>query len=170
MADTPYEELKAAIKAYGQAAFQNLMRCRALGEAVIVGFHDYMQCDARCVAGVPFEGPFDPRRDYGDEAFSFHGRDIVILEPVRFGISLIVGNVEDSGVLWLRTVVAADVAGDSFNVFVARRPVIRVPLDFEGKLAPVHEAIHQEFLDTFRIHVLEFQDESFETRVGFLPG
>jgi hypothetical protein len=164
-----YEELQNAIRAYGEAAFQNLLRSKTLGEAVIEGFSAYLACDPKCVSAVPAEGPFDPRRNYGDEAFSFDGRDVIILEPVRFGISLIVGNAEDSGALWLRTTVSAEVAGDQFDVFVAAQPLIRLPFDFEGKLQPVFDAIHQEFLDTFQIEVMEFNDQRFRTGIGFLP-
>ncbi len=169
MAQTKYEELQNAIRAYGEAAFQNLLRSKALGDAVIAGFSDYLACDPKCVSAVPAEGPFDPRHDYGDEAFSFRQRDVIILEPVRFGISLIVGNAEDSGALWLRTIISAEIAGDQFEVFVAAQPMIHVPFDFEGKLQPVYDAIHQEFLDTFQIEVLEFNDARFRAGIGFLP-
>lgn len=169
MAETKYEELKRAISAYGEAAFQNLLRCKALGEAVIEGFHAWLGCERRCVAGVPPDGPFDPRRDYGDEAFSFAKRSVVILEPVRFGVSLIVGNVEDSGALWLRAAVSAEVIGDGFDVFVGNQPRIRTPFAFDKALAPVYEAIHREFLDTFRIEVMEFNDSRFRDGIGFLP-
>lgn len=170
MAPTRYEELQAAIRAYGEAAFQNLLRAKALGDAVVSGFADYLGCDEELVSAVPAEGPFDPRRDYGDEAYSFHGRDVIILEPVRFGVSLIVGNAEDSGALWLRTVVAAEVAGDAFEVFVSAQPIIRTPLQFENHLEPIHAAIHKEFLDTFQVEVMEFNDARFRTGIGFLPG
>ncbi|MGE0408595.1 MAG: hypothetical protein AB7P23_04945 [Amphiplicatus sp.] len=169
MARTKYEELQDAIRAYGAAAFQNLLRSKALGLAVIGGFAAYLGCDPACVAGVPAEGPFDPRRDYGDEAFSFSEREVVILEPVRFGVSLIVGNAEDSGALWLRTIVAVEITGESFDVFVAAQPVIRVALDFDGRLGPVFDAIHREFLDIFQIEVMEFNDVRFKTGIGFLP-
>lgn len=169
MAATKYEELQRVIRDYGAAAFENLLRCKAFGEAVIAQFHDFLGCDRACVAGVPIEGPFDPRRDYGEAAFSFHGRDIIILEPVRFGISLIVKNVEDAGALWLRTVVSVEVTGDTFDVYVGSQPLIRVSLEFDGGLKPVFEAIHREFLDTFELEVLEFNDERFSTRIGFLP-
>lgn len=169
MTGAKYDELKAAIRDYGEAAFQNLLRCKGLGEAVISGFHDYLGCDRTCVSGVPAEGPFDPRRDYGDEAFSFHNREVIILEPVRFGLSLIVGNAEDTGALWLRTVVSAEVSGDAFEVFAAAQPRLRIPLDFEGQLDPVFEAVHHEFLETFQLDVMEFNDARFKTGIGFLP-
>lgn len=164
-----YEELKRAISDYGEAAFQNLLRARALGEAVIAGFPAYMGCDSACVSGVPPEGAFDPRRDYGEEAFSFHGRQVIALEPVRFGVSLIVGNVEDKGALWLRTAVSAEVAGEAFDVFVGAQPMIRTPLEFADALDPIHEAIYREFLNAFQIEVMEFQDVRFRTGIGFLP-
>ena len=169
MAAEKYETLKAAIRDYGEAAFQNLLRSKALGEAVIEGFHTYIGCSAACVSGVPAEGAFDPRRDYGDEAFSFNGREVIILEPVRFGISLIVGNVEDSGALWLRTAVSAEVSGDHFDLFVAAQPLLHVPLVVDSKLDPVFEAIYQEFLNTFQLEVMEFNDARFKTGIGFLP-
>jgi len=165
-----FEELKTAIRDYGQAAFQNLLRCRALGDAIVAGFHAYEGCPAENVAAVPAQGSIDPHRDYGDDAYSYAGREVIILEPVRFGLSLIVGNAEDSGALWLRTVIAAEIIGENFDVFVASQPVIRVPIDFEGKLDPVFEAIHREFVETFTLEVNEFLDSRFRTGIGFLPG
>jgi hypothetical protein len=170
MAPVPFDELKTAIRDYGQAAFQNLLKCRALGDAIIAGFHAFEGCPKENVAGVPAEGPFDPHKDYGDQAFSYASREIVILEPVRFGLSLIVGNVEDKGALWLRTAVALEVAGDHFDVYVAQRPIMRVPLDFDDALSPVYEAIHHEFLETFTLDVNEFRDSRFTGGIGFLPG
>lgn len=170
MAGAKFEELKTAIRDYGKAAFQNLLKCRALGDAIIEGFHAFEGCPENNVVAVPSEGAFDPRKDYGDEAYSYSGREVIILEPVRFGLCLIVGNAEDAGALWLRTVVSSEIIGENFDVFVASQPVIRVPIDFEGKLDPVFEAIHREFLETFTLEVNEFLDARFKTGIGFLPG
>jgi hypothetical protein len=170
MTGAKFEELKSAIRDYGQAAFQNLLKCRALGDAIASGFHEFEGCSEDNVAAVPTQGVFDPRKEYGDEAYSYSGRDVIILEPVSFGLSLIVGNVEDSGALWLRTVISAEIIGENFDVFVASQQVIRVPIDFEGKLQPVFEAIHREFLETFTLEVNEFLDAPFKTGIGFLPG
>ncbi|MEO0399255.1 MAG: hypothetical protein AAF224_07495 [Pseudomonadota bacterium] len=169
MTETKFDELKTAIHAYGEAAFQNLVRCRALGGAIVDGLPAYLGCEARCVSAVPAEGAFDPRKDYGDEAFSYAHRDVIVLEPVRFGVSLIVGNAEDAGALWLRTIIAAEMIGNEFTIFVSARPKVRVPLDFTGKLEPVFDAIHQEFLETFTREVMEFNDSRFENGIGFLP-
>lgn len=170
MAGAKFEELRTAIRDYGQAAFQNLMKCRALGDAIIGGFHEFEGCPAENVAAVPAQNQFDPCKDYGDEAYSYSSREVIILEPVRFGLCLIVGNVEDSGALWLRTVVSAEVIGENFEVFVASQPAIRVPIEFDGKLDPVFEAVHREFLETFTLEVSEFLDARFKTGIGFLPG
>lgn len=169
MAQTRFEKLQEAIRAYGAAAFENLMRCKGFGRAVVDGFPAYIDCDEDCVNAVPPIGKFDPRKDYGDEAFSYSQRPVIVLEPVRFGIALTVKNFEDSGALWLRTAIAVEVTGDSFDVYVAHQPLIRVALDYEGKLEPVFEAIYQEFLNTFKLEVLEFADKRFETGIGFLP-
>lgn len=169
-AGAKFKELQTAIRDYGQAAFQNLLKSRSLARAIIEGFHDYEGCPAENVVAVPAQGPFDPRKDYGDEAFSFSGRDIIILEPVRFGLCLIVGNAEDGGALWLRTVVSVEIVGENFDIFIAARPLIRVPTAFDGKLEPVFEAIHKEFLETFTLEVNEFNDARFKTGIGFLPG
>lgn len=170
MAGSKFEELKTAIRDYGQAAFQNLLKCRALGDAIAEDFHVFEGCPEENVAAVPAEGVFDPRKDYGDDAYSYSAREVIILEPVRFGLCLIVGNAEDSGALWLRTVVSAEIIGESFNVFVASQPVIRVPIEFEEQLDPVFEAIHREFLETFTLEVNEFLDARYKTGIGFLPG
>jgi hypothetical protein len=166
----PFDQLKAAIRDYGQAAFQNLFKCRALCEAIVAGFPGHEGAPKENVAAVPAEGPFDPRTNYGEKAFSFAAREIIVLEPVRFGLCLVVGNIEDKGALWLRTTIAAEVAGDRFDVYVAHRPVLHVPLDFAGRLAPVFDAVHQEFLETFTLETNDFLDAGFKNRIGFLPG
>ena len=170
MTVSKYEELKTAIRDYGQAAFQNVVRCRALGEAIASKFHEFEGCPKENVAAVPAQGEFDPLKDYGEEAFSPAGREVIILEPVRFGIVLIVGNTEDSGALWLRTIISIEVIGETFDIFVASQPVIRVPFAFEGKLDPVFDAVHREFLETFTLEVNEFNDTRFKTGIGFLRG
>lgn len=168
MTQSRFEKLQEAIKAYGAAAFENLIRCKGVAEAIVEAFPKHMACSVDCVRAVPAVGQFDPRKDYGDQAFSFSQRQVIALEPVQFGIALIVKNFEDSGALWLRTAVAIEITGDTFDVFVAQQPVIHIPLDFEGRIEPVLEAIYQEFLQTFRIQILEFNDKRFETGIGFL--
>ncbi len=169
MTKSRFESLQDAIKTYGAAAFENLVRCKGLADAVVAAFPDYIGCGEGCVRAVPPIGEFDPRQDYGDKAFSYAHRQVIALEPVRFGIALTVKNFEDSGALWLRTALAAEITGDTFDVFIAQQPVIHVPLDYAGKLDPVLEAIYQEFLQTFQVRVLAFNDQRFETGIGFLP-
>ena len=169
MALTRYQELQASIHDYGAAAFENLVRCKALSAAIVTGFAAYEQCGPECVRAVPPEGPFDPRVRYGDKAFSFAHREVIALEPVRFGLCLIVGNAEDAGAMWLRTAVLVEMAGDAFDVFVADRGRIRVPLEFDGALEPVFEAVHQEYLETFNREVMEFNDVRFAQAIGFAP-
>ncbi len=169
MAQTRFQKLQEAIKTYGAAAFENLLRCKGFGEAIIKGLPDYLECKPECVSAVPPGGQFDPRKNYGEEAFSYHHREVIVLEPIQFGIALTVKNFEDSGSLWLRTAIAIEVTGDSFDVFVAHQPMLRVPLDYDGKLEPVFEAIYREFLNTFQLEVLEFNDKRFSTGIGFVP-
>lgn len=169
MAQSRFEKLQDAIKIYGAAAFENLMRCKGFGDAIVAGFPEYIGCNDGCVNAVPPQGQFDPRKDYGDEAFSYSHREVIVLEPIHFGIALTVRNFEDSGALWLRTSIAVEVTGDSFDVFIAQQPLIHVPLDYKGKLEPVFEAIYQEFMHTFELKVLAFNDKRFETGIGFLP-
>jgi hypothetical protein len=169
MTETRFDKLQQAIRDYGAAAFENLLRCKGFGETVLKGFPEFLGCADGCVTAVPPEGPFDPRRDYGEDAFSYRYREVIVLEPVLFGLALTVKNFEDSGSLWLRTAISVEVAGDAFDVFVAQMPMIRVPLDYEGQLEPVFEAIYREFLNTFQLEVLEFSDKRFETRIGFVP-
>lgn len=169
MSATRFQKLQEAIKAYGAAAFENLLRCKGFGEAVVKGLPGYLECGATCVTAVPPDGAFDPRKDYGEDAFSYRHREVIVLEPIRFGVALTVKNFEDSGALWLRTALSVEVTGDSFDVFVAQQPVIRIPLDYESKLEPVFDAIYREFLNTFQLEVLEFNDRRFETGIGFVP-
>lgn len=164
-----FEKLQAAIKTYGAAAFENLIRCKGFANAIVAAFPDYIGCTAECVKAVPPSGQFDPRQDYGDQAFSYAHQKIIALEPIQFGIALTVKNFEDSGSLWLRTAIAVEITGDTFDVFVAQQPVIHVPFSFEGKLEPALEAIYQEFLQTFKVQVMAFNDKRFETGIGFIP-
>jgi len=163
-----YQELQDAIHLYGAAAFENLLRCKGIGQAIIDGFHEYEGCERDCVKAVPSEGQFDPKKDYGDEAFSFSKREVIVLEPMHFGMTLIIRNAEDSGSMWLRTVLSVEVSGDRFEIFVASQPIVRVPLAFEGHLEPVFQAIHREFIKTFEMEVMEFNDARFKNGIGFL--
>lgn len=169
MTKTRFENLQDTISTYGAAAFENLLRCKGLGRAIIDGFPGYISCSKDCVTAVPPAGQFDPRKDYGQEAFSYAHRPVIVLEPIRFGLALTVKNQEDTGSLWLRTAIAIEVTGNTYDVFVAQRPIIRIPVDTADQLEPVYEAIYQEFLSTFKLEVLEFRDERFETGIGFLP-
>ena len=173
LSQTRFEKLQDAIKAYGGAAFENLMRCKGLADALVDGFAEYLGAPSDCIRAVPADGQFDPHKDYGDEAFSYSKRQVVVLEPVIFGICVTVNNWEDSGALWLRTPVAIEVSGDNFEVFVGKQSVKKVPLGYQGqleeKLAPVFEAVYQELLSTFRIEFLEFNDKRFAQGIGFRP-
>jgi len=166
---TPYEKLRQAILDYGDAAMENLLRCRTFSNVLIDGFADYLGCPKEMVAAVPAEGPFDPRKDYGEKAFSFHGKPVIRLEPVMFGICVIVGNAEDSGSLWLRTAVRVELTGNSFDVYVADQPIIHVDKQFEGKLAPVWDAMFTELHSVFKQELADFNDVRFEHGIGFLP-
>ena len=164
-----FEVLQTAIAKYGEAAFENLVRCKGFANAIVAAFPEYIGCSTGCVQAVPPTGAFDPQQDYGDQAFSYAHRQVIALEPIQFGIALTVRNLEDSGSLWLRTAIAVEITGDTFDVFVAQQPVIHFPLDYDGRLEPVLEAIYQEFLQTFRVQVMAFKDKRFETGIGFIP-
>lgn len=169
MTKSRFEELQDAIRTYGSAAFENLVKCKGFADAIIEAFPKYIGCGQDCIKPVPPAGQFDPRKDYGDKAFSYAHRAVIALEPIQFGIALTVKNFEDSGALWLRTALAIELTGDSYDVFVAQQPVVHIPVEYTGELDPVLEAIYQEFLQTFRVQVMAFNDKRFETGIGFLP-
>lgn len=164
-----YEQLQRAVSEYGEAAFENLIRCRGLANAILETLPAFLGCASDCVRAAPPAGPFDPTKMYGDYAFSFAHRPVVALEPLRFGVAVIIKNVEDSGLLWLRTALAIELTGDSFDVYVAHRSVLQLPLPFDDDLSLVHEAIFDEFLQTFKIRLMNFEDRRFESGIGFLP-
>jgi hypothetical protein len=167
--ETPYDVLRAAIHAYGEAAMENFLRCRALGQAIASGLHDYLGAPEPCVSLVPPKGPFDPSRAYGDAAFSYDEKQPIRLEPISFGVCVTVPNTEDSGTLWVRTGVTVDVANDMFEVFVTNQPRLRIPLEFEGRLGAVFDALMAEFLRLFRIELADFGDPRYQNRIGFVP-
>lgn len=167
--DTPYDRLKAAISAYGEAAMENLIRCRALGNAVAKGLNDYLGAPEPCVALVPPQGPFDPTQKYGDAAFSYDPNQPIRLEPIAFGLCVTVPNVEDSGSLWIRTGIKVEVKDDRFEIFISNQPRLRLPLDFEGRLQPVYETLMAEFLHLFRHELADFGDPRYQNRIGFVP-
>ena len=166
---TPFEELKAAIHDYGEAAMENLVRCRALGHAISDGFLEYLGVTEDCVSLVPPHGPFDPRKDYGDKAFSFSEAPVIRLEPIVFGLCITVPHEEDSGKLWLRVIVKLAVAGGVFDVFAGHQPLIRIPLDFEGQMTPVFDAIKEELLSVFAKELAVFNDSRYAEGIGFVP-
>lgn len=165
---TPFETLRAAIFAYGEAAMENLLRCRAFGYAVAEGFAVYLRGPEGTVGLVPATGPFNPNQSYGDAAFSYDPNRPIRLEPIAFGISLTIKNAEDSGSLWIRTPVRVEVKDERFEVFVADQPRLRVPLAFEGQLQPLFETMMREFLDAFRQELEDFGDERYQSRLGFV--
>ena len=165
---TPYHQIKDAIRDYGEAAMENFLRCRAFGKAVVAGVPAFFGCSPKCVSLVPAQGPFDPSKSYGDEAFSFDPKGVIRLEPITFGICVIVPNAEDSGSLWLRTGVRVEVTGDTFDVFVSNQPMVRIALNFQGKLDPVHQALVNEYLSVFRKELARFSDERYAGGIGFL--
>ncbi|MBI1393262.1 MAG: hypothetical protein GC152_11035 [Alphaproteobacteria bacterium] len=164
-----FEELRDAVRGYGDAAFRNLIRCRAFARAIIDGFAAFEGCPPGQVVAVPAVGAFDPRKEYKDEAFSYHSRPVVLLEPVRFGLCLIVGDLEDQGALWLRTQISIEMSAEGFDVYVAARPRIRAPLEFGVALERIFEEVHAEFLETFTRELNDFNDVSFSSRIGFAP-
>ncbi|ADM09763.1 hypothetical protein PB2503_08539 [Parvularcula bermudensis HTCC2503] len=166
---TPYDELLAAMRAYGDAAMENLVRCRALGRALSDGFSAYLGAPGPCTSLVPPTGPFDPSRDYGDEAFSFSQREVVRLEPIVFGLCVIVPHEEDSGTLWLRTGIKAEVRGGRFDVYIAHQPRLRVPLEFGDHLTPVYDTVKTELLSLFNQDLMHFNDERYNGGIGFVP-
>lgn len=166
---TPFGQLQAAIKAYGEAAMENLLRCRALGHAVVEGLPSYLQSPPEFVSLVPPDGPFVPHRDYGDDAFSYDQSLPIRLEPIAFGVCLVVPNVEDQGSLWVRAAVRVDIRDERFDVFVGRQPRIRLPLAFEGELLPLFETMTAEWMSAFRRELAEFGDARYQHQLGFVP-
>lgn len=165
---TPYAQLKAAVRDYGEAAMENFLRCRAFGLALAEGLPAFMGCSDKCVSLVPPEGAFDPAKAYGDAAFSFDPKGVIRLEPILFGVCVIMPNAEDSGSLWLRTVVRVEITGDTFDIFAGHQPMVRVPLEFADRLAPVYQAIYKELLSVFRKELARFNDERYAGGIGFL--
>ncbi|MEE4207665.1 MAG: hypothetical protein V2I43_00170 [Parvularcula sp.] len=166
--ETRYQELTRAVHAYGQAAMENLLRCRALGLATSNGLAAYLGAPETCVALVPAQGPFDPKRDYGHEAFSYDPLRPIRLEPIIFGLCVIVPNAEDSQSLWIRTGVRCEVIDERFEVFVANQPMVRLPLEFEGQLEPLFETLMREFMQIFRHELADFGDERYRHQLGFV--
>lgn len=166
---TPYVTLQNAVSAYGEAAMENFLRCRALGHAVAEGLDAYLKAPKPCVALVPAQGPFDPEKTYGDKAFSFDPGTPIRLEPIAFGICVVIPNREDSGTLWVRTGLLAEVKEERFEVMVANQPVVRIPLAFDGELTPIFDSLMTEFLQLFRKDLAAFGDPRYQNRIGFLP-
>lgn len=153
-----YAELAAAVAAYGRAAMENLVRCRALGYAIADALPAYLSAPQGRVALVPHEGPFDPGKAYGDQAFSFAGAAVVRLAPISVGVCVIVPHAEDSGAVWVRVALRLEISGDDFDVYIGSQPVVRVPLDFFAALEPALAAIHAELLAVFARDLAAFED------------
>lgn len=167
--ETPYDMLRSAVRAYGEAAMENFLRCRAFGYAVADGLAAYLAAPEPCVSLVPASGPFDPKRSYGDRAFTYDPKRPIRLEPMAFGLCVTIPHEEDSGSLWVRTGVRVEVKDDRFDVFVAHQPLIRIPVEFEGQLAPVFERIMAEYMQIFRRELADFGDVRYQNTVGFVP-
>lgn len=166
---TPYQKLQDAIHGYGEAAMENLVRCRAFGHAIAEGLPGYLGATDECVHLVPPVGNFNPAKEYGDEAFSFSATPVIRLEPVTFGVCVIVPHKEDSGRLWLRVAIRLAVTGDTFDVFVGNQPLLRVELNYKDKITPVYDAIFEELKSVFAMELAAFNDARYKDGIGFMP-
>lgn len=164
----PYDTLRQAASAYGEAAMANFLRCRALGYAIAKGLPGFLGAPAEAVALVPARGPCNPKANYADRAFNYDPARPIRLEPVVFGLCLMIPNAEDSGSMWIRTPVKVEVANSRFEVYVDDRPRVRIPLAFEGALDPVYEALLAEFMEVFQQELEDFGDSRYQNRLGFV--
>ncbi|MEM8987582.1 MAG: hypothetical protein AAGC95_12770 [Pseudomonadota bacterium] len=164
-----YNELQKSIQDYGRAAFENMCLCRHFAETLAKGMPGYLDCDPSLVALVPAEGPFDPKRVYGDEAFSFHGAKVIALAPIQFGVSLVAKNPQDDEALWLRARVSVEVVGGMFVTFIGFQRKLEIPTD-EVNFEKVYERIYKEYLDTFKKEVDEYRSDRLKTGIGFVAG
>jgi hypothetical protein len=146
-------EIKQAASDYGRRSIENMEVCRTLGRAIIKAFDKYLTLEGDVAIGVPLRGDWDPKTgDYRDATFSFHGRKILRIENVQFGIGVRIDNLRDDGALWLRIVVNLRKYGEKIGVFVEDKSEgFWIPVDYkDSHLQEICDGLYRVLLQSFR--------------------
>lgn len=109
---TRLDELASTILEYearGRRAFQAVS---AFARVLIGAFDRHLDPRGGHVAGVPAEGSWDPKKDWGDAMFGKANPDHPTLDPIRFALAVRVRHADTDTVWWIRTKMQAEVTGE----------------------------------------------------------
>jgi hypothetical protein len=149
MTQSRIDALRQAAWKYGAVTTENDAFVKRLAHVLREGFAEYLGVDLSCVSLVPAAGDYDPRLDYRDAAFSTYLSGLQLLEPIQFGLSVMVQNLGDSGANWLAISIEVMKRADRAEVFVGQSPKISIPAAYEGCLEPVFERLYNGMADFY---------------------
>ena len=135
---------------------------------VISTLNDYLAEGEKVVLGVPPSGEWNPEQvDYRDEALDAFDDPLVMLRDIEFGIAVRLDNLEDSGHCWVRVPLSVHRASGNVEMTAGDQPVVRVPLEYQGHLTKICEAVWRDLLTIFRDPVAKRRSDL--KGIGFRP-
>ncbi|MEQ8406317.1 MAG: hypothetical protein RKE49_14570 [Oceanicaulis sp.] len=124
---TRLDELAGTILEYearGRRAFQAVS---AFARVLIAGFDRYLDPRGGHVVGVPAEGAWDPKKDWGEQMFGQARPEHPSLDPIKFALAVRVRHEDTDTVWWIRTKISAEVTGEIIRGRIENR------FDFEHR-------------------------------------
>ncbi|MGJ3232244.1 MAG: hypothetical protein ACFE0P_10640 [Oceanicaulis sp.] len=96
-------------EARGRRAFQAVS---AFARVLIGALDRHLDPRGGHVVGVPADGAWDPKKDWGDAMFGKANPDHPTLDPIRFALAVRVRHADTDTVWWIRTKLSAEITGE----------------------------------------------------------
>ena len=161
---TRAEALAEIAGEYGDRALTNYSQVRNLAINLRDSLRDYLCHDKDCVFLVPPSGKFGAR-DYGSEAYSVSGKGFLPLEPISFGLAVLVSGKKD----YIRIVMTTRKEGDTLYLTPDNRKPYRLDLPIsDDQLAEITEGVYAYLVDWFASRIDRYDNGDYGNNdIGF---
>ena len=161
---TRAEALAEIAGEYGDRALTNYSQVRNLAINLRDSLRDYLCHEKDCAFLVPPSGKFGAR-DYGSDAFSVSGKGFLPLEPISFGLAVLVSGKKD----YIRIVITVRKEGDTLYLTPDNRKPHRInlPLD-KAQITEITEAMYAYLVDWFASRIDRYDNGDYGNNdIGF---
>lgn len=166
MTKSKYEELQELIATYGEQTGEFYKQVKATAPKIVEAYRAFLGGPDTSAITVPPDGDFDVRRVYRDAAFDSFERRTIYLDPIRMGLCTQIGNREDRGATWVRTVIEFHPSNGGIRATIGNRGrQFHLGDETEGVMGDICEAIFQDVREAFAMELEQAQGRS---RIGFI--
>jgi len=160
--------LAEAITRFGETSGLARRRVKQLGDELTEAFRAYLGEEARVYA-VPPMGKWDPAT-YFDQAFSYHGRHLLGVEPIKMGLAVCIPHIKDDGAMWVRIVLTFELHRNEVVVTVGDHLAVgRVQETYDAAMLTALCSGIYDFLLSIFADPVQSAVELQHGRIGFLP-